>query len=144
MKTGLWGNFALAKKNFLGTGWSFPVRIGSSGGISLSSYESNIEESIKLILGTALGERLMRPKFGSKVHDYVFQPNSPNTASMVAYHAEKSLVNHEPRLARCEVRANPDPNNENVLLVDITYKVIHDNVLRNMVYPFYLRREQDL
>lgn len=134
----------MARKNFLGTGWSFPVRIGSNGGIALSSHESNIEECIKLVIGTAIGERVMEPHFGSHIHDYVFHPNNPNTASLVAYYAERALVKHEPRVEDIEIRAYPDRDNENTLLLDVKYKIIHDNTLRNMVYPFYLRREQDL
>ena len=134
----------VARKNFLGTGWSFPVRIGSTGGVALSSHEENIEECIKLVLGTAVGERVMEPQFGSRIHDYVFHPNNPNTASMVAYYAEQALVKHEPRIQDISIRAFPDPGEENVLRLEVKYKLIHDNVLRNMVYPFYLRREQDL
>ena len=134
----------MARKNFLGIGWSFPVRIGSSGGVALSSHETNIEECIKLVIGTAIGERAMEPHFGSHIHDYVFHPNNPNTASLVAYYAERALVKHEPRIENIEIRAYPDQESENMLMLDVKYKIIHDNVLRNMVYPFYLRREQDL
>jgi phage baseplate assembly protein W len=134
----------MAKKNFLGVGWSFPVRIGSRGGIALSVHEGNIEESIKLILGTAVGERVMDPKFGSYIHDYVFHPNNPNTASRVAYYAEQALSKYEPRIRDIAVRAHPDARDENVLVLDIRYKLIHDNHINNMVYPFFLRREQDL
>ncbi len=132
------------KKNFLGTGWSFPVRIGSSGGIALSSYEENIEENVRVILGTAVGERVMEPDFGSRLHDYVFHPNNPTTSSSVCFHAQSSLSKLEPRIREIAVRAYPDPNADNVLLLHVTYKIIRDNELRNMVYPFYLRREQDL
>lgn len=134
----------MARKNFLGTGWSFPVRIGSRGGVALSSHEENIEEAIKLVLGTAIGERVMEPKFGARIHDYVFHPNNPNTAAMVAYHAEQALMKHEPRIEGINVRAFPDPSDEHVLRLEVKYRLIHDNVLRNMVYPFYLRRQQDL
>ncbi len=134
----------MAKKNYLGVGWSFPVRIGSTGGIATSVHEQNIEESIRLVLGTALGERVMDPWFGSRIHDYVFHPNNPNTAASVAYSAERALVKHEPRIVNVEIRARPNAEDENVLMLDINYKVIHDNVMKNMVYPFYLRREQDL
>ncbi|MFT5431175.1 MAG: phage baseplate assembly protein W [Myxococcota bacterium] len=134
----------MAGKNFLGTGWSFPVRIGSNGGIALSSQEANIQECIRVILGTAMGERVMIAQYGSYIHDFVFHPNNPTTASTVAYYAERSLVKHEPRIENIQVRAHPDPNNENTLLLDVRYSVIHDNEMKNMVYPFYLRREQDL
>ena len=63
---------------------------------------------------------------------------------MVAYYAEQALVKHEPRIQDISIRAFPDPGDENVLRLEVKYKLIHDNVLRNMVYPFYLRRQQDL
>jgi len=134
----------VAKKNFLGRGWSFPVQIGSSGGVATSSYEGNIEQAIQLILGTAVGERVMDAGFGSYIHDYVFHPNNPSTSSTVSFYAQQALKKHEPRIQDVQVRAFSDPNNENVMMLDIKYQVIHDNAMRNLVYPFYLRREQDL
>jgi phage baseplate assembly protein W len=133
----------MSKKSFLGTGWSFPIRIGGNGGVALSSYEENIEESIRVILGTALGERVMLPDFGAHIHDYVFHPNNPNTAALVSNCAQDALAKHEARIDDIDVRAYPDPSNDNTLILSINYKIAHDNNLRNMVYPFYLRREQD-
>jgi phage baseplate assembly protein W len=110
----------------------------------MNEGEANIEQSILLILGTAPGERVMRPTFGCRIHEYVFYPNNASTASLVAYHAREALVKWEPRIDDITVSSYPDSAAENVLLVDITYRVIRTNDLRNMVYPFYLRREQDL
>lgn len=120
------------------------MRIGSTGGIALSQHEQNIDEGIKLVLGTALGERVMSPDFGSHIHDYVFHPNNPNTASLISYYAEQALKKHEPRIRNIAVNAFPDPQSESTLILSVSYTVIHDNVVQNMVYPFYLRREQDL
>ena len=62
--------------NFLGVGFKFPFTVGPNGGIQLSKYESNIEESVRVIIGTALGERQMRPEWGCRIHDFVFAPNN--------------------------------------------------------------------
>ena len=59
---------------FIGRGWAFPMRTDATGGIALVSREREIEEAIRLILGTAPGERPMRPEFGCRIHDYVFAP----------------------------------------------------------------------
>ena len=132
------------RKSFLGTGWDFPLGANATGNIATSDAERNIEQSILLILGTAPGERVMRPDFGSRIHEYVFHPNNASTASLVAFHAREALVKWEPRIDDVTVQAYPDTGTENVLLVDISYRVIRTNDLNNMVYPFYLRREQDL
>ena len=57
---------------FIGAGWAFPLRTDATGGIALVSREREVEESIRLILGTAPGERPMRPEFGCRIHDEVF------------------------------------------------------------------------
>ena len=51
-------------KDNLGVGWAFPLKVDGRGGIALSQHEVDIEESIRIILGTAKGERRMRPQFG--------------------------------------------------------------------------------
>ena len=58
-------------REFLGTGLRYPVRVNPRGGLSYSSAERKIEESIWLILSTARGERQMRPTFGCGIHSYV-------------------------------------------------------------------------
>ena len=44
----------------------------------------------------------------------------------------------------CLVNAKPSPSDPSLLQIDVRYKVRSTNVDRNLVYPFYLRREQDL
>jgi phage baseplate assembly protein W len=132
------------KKNFLGRGIQFPVGLDARGNLALSEFDDNIAESIHLILGTAIGERVMRPEFGCRIHDYVFHPNNPSTASLVGYYVREAIVKWEPRVENVVVNSYPDPAEENVMRVEISYKVSRTNSIRNLVYPFYLRREQDL
>jgi phage baseplate assembly protein W len=49
---------------FIGSGWGFPVDVDSTGGIRLDSRQTEIEQSIRLVISTAPGERPMRPEFG--------------------------------------------------------------------------------
>jgi hypothetical protein len=65
---------------FLGVGWSYPVRVDGSGGVSLETqHEEKIRQAIWIILATARGERVMRPDFGCGIHDLVFAVNSAGT-----------------------------------------------------------------
>lgn len=132
------------RRNFLGKGWRFPLGVNGGGNLDMAEERASIEQAIRIVLGTAIGERVMRPDFGCHVHDYVFQPNSASTASLVAYTVKESILKFEPRVQNVRVRAYPDPHAENALLIDINYEVRSSNQLENMVYPFYLRREQDL
>lgn len=134
----------MATKSFLGRGLQFPLGVNAVGGVATSDGPENIEQSIRVIVGTAVGERVMRPLFGSRVHDFVFHPNSEATAGLVAFYVREALMKYEPRITDIRVSAAPDDKRENVMAVSVKYTVRSTNVDYNLVYPFYLRREQDL
>ena len=125
-------------RDFLGTGWAHPVGTDYRGDIELSSAEDNIRQSVRIIIGTAKGERVMRPDFGCEVHDYVFAAADPATLSMIEDAVEDALVQWEPRIDVERVEAAPDEENPNRVLVEIDYWVRETNSSANMVYPFYL------
>jgi phage baseplate assembly protein W len=131
-------------KDFLGRGIAFPVGVDAYGALRTSVHEESVSEAVKLILGTARGERVMRPEFGCAIHDLVFHPVSANTCARISLHAREALVKWEPRVEEIQVQAYPDPTQENVILINIQYRVRRTNNMQNLVYPFFLRREQDL
>jgi phage baseplate assembly protein W len=131
-------------KSFLGRGIKFPFQINAVGGMAMSEGAENIEEGVQCIIGTAVGERVMRPMFGCRIHDFVFHPNTASTAGMVAFYVREALHKWEPRITDVSVVAKPDPKHESVLLVEVNYRIRSTNTDHNLVYPFYLRREQDL
>lgn len=132
----------MAKKH-LGKGWRFVVDVDRTGGVSLSQYDENIRESIHVIIGTAPGERVMRPYFGCQIHDLVFSPNNPNTAGLACHYVTEALQKWEPRIDDVQVTASAAQGEPNKLLVDVSYRVIATDTERNMVYPFYLRKSED-
>jgi phage baseplate assembly protein W len=131
------------KREFLGRGWRFPVAINRTGGISMSALEENIRESIFIILGTAPGERLMRPDFGCEIHELVFAPNNPTTAGLAVHYCTEALQKWEPRIEQIECTATPNKNEPNRLDIEIQYRVRATNTGRNLVYPFYLRKPEE-
>ena len=128
---------------FLGTGWKFPVRLTTAGEIALVREEEDIREAIRIILGTAPGERLMHPDFGCGIHDYVFAPNTVRTAGLIRYSVEQALNRWEPRIELEGVEAGPDPGDPAVILVVIRYRVKSTDSRFNLVYPFYLTRGEE-
>lgn len=126
------------RRDFLGVGWKFPLQVTPQGGIAQSSYEQRIEESIYLILGTAKGERVMLPAFGCGIHDLVFEPNNSLTRSLVVNRVREALVKYEPRIDVLEVETETMPEQENLLLIRVSYRIRANNVLNNLVYPFYI------
>ncbi|HEV2705511.1 MAG TPA: GPW/gp25 family protein [Pyrinomonadaceae bacterium] len=125
-------------KIFLGKGWQFPVALDDDGALEVAAYEESVRQSIWVILGTAKGERLMRPDFGCGIYDMVFEVNSSTTASGVAEEVRDALLSFEPRIDVLDVEVTPGGDNGEVLYVSIDYQVRATNTVFNLVYPFYL------
>jgi uncharacterized protein len=130
-------------RDFLGKGLRFPVSLSLNGGVSSSQLEDNIRQSIFIILGTAPGERVMRPEFGCEIHDLMFAPNNGMTAARAEVYCEEAIYKFEPRIAKVSCTAGPHPDEPNRLDVRIEYVIAGTNDKRNLVFPFYLRTEDD-
>jgi hypothetical protein len=127
-----------ARRAFLGTGLRFPLQVSARGGIATASAEQRIEESILLILGTAPGERLMLPRFGCGIHDLVFSPNDSGSVSLIVDQVRRGLVTFEPRIDVLDVSAETSPEQPNLLLIRVDYRIRDTNAIGNLVYPFFI------
>jgi uncharacterized protein len=126
--------------DFLGVGWAFPVRRDERGEIALARHEESVRQAIWIVLGTAKGERVMRPQFGCGIHDLVFAVNDAAAAGQVADEVREALTRWEPRIDILDVQVGPRPGEVATLLVAIRYHVRATNNVFNLVYPFYLER----
>lgn len=125
-------------KEFLGTGWKFPVE-PDGGSLPYEREEAKIRESILIVLGTARGERVMRPEFGSRLRELVFEPINSSTRARAARYVTEALTAWEPRIDVLRVQAEPRPGATGVLDISVDYRVRATNSEFNLVYPFYLR-----
>jgi hypothetical protein len=123
---------------FIGRGWAFPLRTDATGGIALVSREREIEEAIRLILGTSPGERPMRPEFGCRIHEYVFASADGATASAISAEVKAALRRWEPRVDVEDVVVTFDRQDASVLYIDVRYAIRRTNDRRNLVFPFYV------
>ncbi len=127
-----------SRNHVAGAGWSFPVKTDHNGNIALSEGEMSIKDSIRIIVGTAKGERVMQPDFGCEIHEYVFDTIDGTTATLVESCVEEALIKWEPRIDVKDVTAGRAPDEPNKMLIQITYIVRSTNSESNMVYPFYI------
>ena len=132
----------MSEHDVIGRGWEFPPRIGRRGGISLVGGETEIEQSILIILRTAPGQRVMRPEFGCDLHELVFMPNNSDTASRVKRSVRQALGRWEPRIQVVEVDVTADPDDPARMLIDVQYRIKATHDRRSLVYPFYLIPEE--
>ena len=124
-------------RDFLGSGWAFPVSVDQRGRIALASQETDIEQSIRIILLTPKGQRMMRPDFGCHIHELVFAQNDGTTAGLAAHYVTEALNMWEPRIRVLGVRAAPDGADASRLLIEIDYEVKATLDRRSLVFPFY-------
>jgi phage baseplate assembly protein W len=121
----------------LGSGWAFPPTVDARGRIALARQERDVEEAIYMILLTPVGQRVMRPEFGCRIHDLIFAPNDATTIGLARYYVEDALGMWEPRIQVQDVRVRPDPENHTRLLINIRYEVKATHDERSLVFPFY-------
>ena len=131
------------ERDFLGKGLRFPVSVNLNGGVSSSQLEENIRQCIFIILGTAPGERINRADFGCRIHDLMFSPNNPITAACAEVYCEEAIYKYEPRVSKVVCRAGPNGDEPNRLDIRIEYVIAEKNDKRNLVFPFYLKNEDD-
>ena len=125
-------------KAFLGRGWGFPVQAGPDGEVTMTEFEQDIRQSIRIILGTNPGERVMRPDFGAGLNALVFEPLNTTTMALVQHRVELALVTWEPRITVESVQVSTNPEERNLLMIEVSYRVRLTNTFYNLVYPFYL------
>ena len=132
-------------KSFLGIGWGFPVApldksAGKKAGtLAVAEYEERVRQSIWIVLGTAKGERVMRPDFGCGIHDLVFEQNTPATAGKVSMAVRDALLAFEPRIDVLDVQVEAREGGA-LLHITVNYQVRATNNAFNLVFPFYLQQ----
>lgn len=131
------------EKSFLGTGWSFPPWFSEeSGTVEMVSSETDINQSIHILLSTSLGERVMQPKYGCNLSDYQFEPVNSNLLAFLKDLVENALLYYEPRII-VEAVTITDPGSfdlmEGKLEIEVDYRIAETNSRYNYVYDFYLR-----
>ena len=129
---------AIAQNDFLGQGWGFPVRV-EDGKVVLTKDVGNIKEAVRLVLGTSLGERLMRPTFGSRLQELVFAPNNGATHALAVSYVRDALDQWEPRIDVDQVLVTIGGEDANIMNLNINYTIRTSNVPDNLVYPFFLQ-----
>ena len=130
-------------RTFIGRGLSFPMGVDHTGSIAMTEGENDIDRSLWVVLCTAPGERVMRPRFGCAIWDLLFEPINANTLGLMAQAVREAVGQWEPRVELESVRVIPDQADNGVVHINLTYRVRATNNRRNLVYPFYVIPRED-
>ena len=131
-------------KKYIGNGWCFPVRTDAAGKIKLVTGNEDIEQAIHIILETSPGERVMRPLFGCRDKEMVFNSIRPETMTLMADAVQQALTMWEPRIFVKNVRVERDPRVDTALVCNIEYEINTTHDTRNIVHPFYIDKEPEI
>jgi len=123
--------------DFIGRGWAFPVEVWPNGGVATVDGIANLEKAMRIILSTYEGERPMRPQFGSRLRDFLFDGISPDSIVAIAREVRRALGNCEPRARVEDVHVSTEGATRGRVDIAITYTVLATNDEHNLVVPFY-------
>jgi phage baseplate assembly protein W len=126
------------ERDYLGIGWSFPLKPGATGSLQYVAGEELVSEGIEIVLGTSPGERQMRPEFGCAIYELVGEANTAALRGMVREKVREALNRWEPRIDVLDVRVESPEEQRNRLDIRIDYRVRANNAFFNLVYPFFL------
>ena len=124
--------------SFLGRGWSFPPRFDSRQRAMMVAHEEDIEESLRILFRTRVGERVMQHAYGTWLHQMVFEEITEQTVTAMIDMIRKSVMFFEPRIDLERVDARPAGDDMARLDVLLDYRIRTTNTRHNMVYPLYL------
>lgn len=127
----------------LGTGIAFPLRPDRRGDLALAHGEQDVEQAIEIILGTAPGERPMRPEFGCGVHDFVFDRIDADTLGRIEHAVRTALDRWEPRIEVVDVVFGLERAERGELVIEVRYALRATSDVRNLVFPFYVIPEDE-
>ena len=128
----------LTYTSFLGRGWSFPPEfVRETGTVLLTEDDADIEGSLKILLGTAIGERFLNPKYGLSLQEMLFEPISTTSKTLLEDRIKTTILIYEPRINLLSVELDTTNQYEGKVSVIINYEVRATNSRFNLVYPFY-------
>ncbi len=123
-------------KNF---GWSFPIRINEmTGKIETTDFESDIRQSILILLNTLKGERLMHKTYGSDLNKFMFEPISYNLVKNIKDEVTKSIKRWEKRVENVSADVFHSKETETLLIIHIRYTVAKTGEKSELNYVFNL------
>ncbi len=128
-------------KKFLGTGWGFPptfVKGVNSINVMMVSNEQDIDESLRILLGTTPGERVMYPSYGCGLKKRVFEKLDASVMTALKDDIARAVLFFEPRITLNSIDVDLEDQFNGCVRFCLNYTVRTTNSRSNIVYPYYL------
>lgn len=133
------------ERDFLGRGWSFPPDFSNPlAGVDMFKDEDNVAASLKVLLSTRPGERIMQPRYGCNLDELLFENLDTRTKTLIADKVESAILYFEPRVKLEKVTLDDSSLHEGLVLIKLIYTIKSTNSRFNFVFPFYIREGTDI
>jgi phage baseplate assembly protein W len=103
--------------------------VDADGRLTWSVGEDNVRESIRLILLTEPGERLLREEFGCGLRRFLFEPNTVTTRQLIRDRITQAIGRWEPRVLLDAVEVEADADNPSLVNVTILFRLVATQAL---------------
>lgn len=123
---------------FIGRGINWPMGVDHTGALALTSGAEDLDRSMRIVLSTAPGERVMRPLFGCRIWEMMFEPVTANLLGEMSEAVHEAIARWEPRVDVNDVQVAPDDDDASLVRIRVRYTVRTTNDERNLVFPFYV------
>ena len=124
---------------YLGRGWAFPPEFGPGGAeVAMVAGEQDIAQSLIILFGTALGERVMREDYGCDLSRYLFEEVDQSLLTSIRSAVSDAILYYEPRIRLDGVDVAESADTPGQMTISVRYTVRANNTRFNLVYPFYL------
>ena len=125
-------------RNFLGRGWKFPPEFDRHvKDVKMVAEDDDIRESLRILLSTSPGERLMHPTYGCGLKQMVFENVDESVITEIRDKVQRAILFFEPRITVDGIDVAVEDPLSGVLLIQLRYIVRSTNSRSNMVYPFH-------
>jgi phage baseplate assembly protein W len=116
------------------------LKVGRRGDLQLVSGRENLGQAIVHRILTRQGElaELGHPRYGSRLHDLIGQPNNEATRDLVRLYVKECVMQERRVKEIAAIRVSPYSGNPHAVVLDITVVPIKSNVPMNLVFPYYL------
>lgn len=126
--------------DFRGRGVAFPLLPDAAGTLRYVEGDEQVAQSLRLLLMTAAGERVMRSGFGTQGPRLVFAPGSETNKELLETSVREAVRDYEPRVEVADVVVTQSLLAPERVDVEVTYTVRRTNTRDSIVFPYYLRR----
>ena len=110
----------------------------------MTEKNEDIQRSLQILLTTAVGERIMQPKYGCNMDEMVFEALDTTTKTIIKDKISTAILFFEPRIDVVAITMNATNELEGEIIIEIDYVIRATNSRYNFVFPYYINEATEL